>query len=659
MARTLPATGLDQLGLLDFLDTDVRPSFIVQVDPATTSGDASHIHKVVYANHSCRESTPQYVTSLSESSSLVSEMVQWLSWIKTARDGSSFTDSHSSWSLKVIQDQWRVFTCTTLQRTSSHEVESPRKTVFDLAFDSGCITGYFYELLRGVDWAQTPLGPLYTWRSELLHTVSLALSNPEACCIYWGPERTILYNQPFSVIIGDNHPALGGVAKTAFTSFYPIIEAIFQEVGNTGRPVGDRDNSVPLMRSDNSLEEGFFSYWHLPIKGPDGALLGVYNEVYDVTAQTVSQRRMSNLLKIGEASSSVQRLDQFWPAALQSFDFDASEVPFAAIYTRYDESYPPGWCKDRPLSDDESLKLQGTSGKSSISFPDQIRLSEKCGLALAIKNSSNSTEPFVIRVRDLERVELNVTDNKLPITEDARAVVWPLQVSSLHHAAWVVLGIPHLRPCDKTCRTFISLLTRQMETGAAALVLLVEELKELENTVVLANLEKLRLENELALKRQEAEYSAWRFLEFAKRSPVGVFIHGPEGDIKFANEAWYRSFGLPYGAQGSLLWRERIHPDNLAGIDDLWKQVVTHGKDFSHFEYRVRKLPSEIVQGEDDCRHLASTCFAELDQDGNFKSVTGLVVDNTVHRAHEREVAERLASALEAKRTQENFMGRW
>lgn len=47
-----------------------------------------------------------------------------------------------------------------------------------------------------------------------------------------------------------------------------------------------------------------------------------------------------------------------------------------------------------------------------------------------------------------------------------------------------------------------------------------------------------------------------------------------------------------------------------------------------------------------------------MDDSGNFKSVTGVVIDVSIHKTHEREVAERLASALEAKRAQENFMGK-
>lgn len=86
--------------------------------------------------------------------------------------------------------------------------------------------------------------------------------------------------------------------------------------------------------------------------------------------------------------------------------------------------------------------------------------------------------------------------------------------------------------------------------------------------------------------------------------------------------------------------------------------LANHGTNHAHFEFRVRKDPTKELVEDEQCRYLSSSCFAEVDQFGGFKSVTGVIVDNTLHRTHERETAERLISALEAKRAQENFMGK-
>jgi len=92
-------------------------------------------------------------------------------------------------------------------------------------------------------------------------------------------------------------------------------------------------------------------------------------------------------------------------------------------------------------------------------------------------------------------------------------------------------------------------------------------------------------------------------------------------------------------------------------MDEKWRLLTARGESHTQFEFRVRKYPGQKWADDGDYRVLSSSCFAELDQKGAFKSVTGVILDNTLDRAHEREVAERLASALEAKRAQENFMG--
>lgn len=41
-----------------------------------------------------------------------------------------------------------------------------------------------------------------------------------------------------------------------------------------------------------------------------------------------------------------------------------------------------------------------------------------------------------------------------------------------------------------------------------------------------------------------------------------------------------------------------------------------------------------------------------------MESVTGVLMDVSVHKAHEQAMAEQLTNALEAKRARENFIGK-
>ncbi|KAF2149058.1 hypothetical protein K461DRAFT_324485 [Myriangium duriaei CBS 260.36] len=642
---------LAHLGLVDFLETDERPTFIVETSSSPRSGDSNTPQTIVYVNQSCHNKTPQYAVLNSQSGSTSLRLQhRWLGWLRSARSGDKFEDDYTTWSLTILRHRWRVFTCTLLNRALSDPPSQPSQDLFDVALKSESITPEHHAFLQNIEWDKTHLGPLSTWPTEIRHIVALVLAHPSPACVYLGEDRIILYNPAFAPLIKNLHPqALGRSAKVAFDSFWDYFEKMFCSMLETRKAVSQGNVSVPLIRSDDSLEETFFSYVHIPIWDSAGQFLGVLNEPREVTGEVLSKRRMSNLLKIGEVSSSIIRLDQFWPAILQAFDFEDSEVPFAAIYTRHDSLDTQNRSENHPGRDDNILKLEGTMGQRAAHFAEEIDLLSDSGIALAIRQSMSSSDALLVRYQEVLRPGSGHFKDQKPTTDEDRVVVVPIHISSVHHAAWIIIGIHSLRPYDHECNTFIQLMTKQIATGATALVHLAEERKE-------ALLEKQRLAQELAIKKKEAEDSALRFLEFAKHSPVGVYIFGPNGEIKFANETWYRLFSLPSGSRGDQLWRQTLHPDDLHLVDEKWMLLANHGTNHAHFEFRVMKQPNETLVGGSDCRYLSSTCFAEVDENGNLASVTGVIVDETVHKAHEREVGERLAGAIEAKRTQENFM---
>lgn len=52
-------------------------------------------------------------------------------------------------------------------------------------------------LIRAMDWAQTPLGPIAQWPQSLRTTVSLCLASNFPICLIWGPQRTMIYNDGY------------------------------------------------------------------------------------------------------------------------------------------------------------------------------------------------------------------------------------------------------------------------------------------------------------------------------------------------------------------------------------------------------------------------------------------------------------------------------
>lgn len=135
-----------------------------------------------------------------------------------------------------------------------------------------------------------------------------------------------------------------------------------------------------------------------------------------------------------------------------------------------------------------------------------------------------------------------------------------------------------------------------------------------------------------------------------------MYVLGPSGEVKFSNEAWSRMVGMTDSVGTAKPWRIHIHPDDLEDADTQWQSLV-QGNSQVNFEWRVLVPDPEMPEKEPKTRYLRSSCFPELDDNGNMKTVTGVLMDISVHRAHEQATAERLQDALEAKRAQENFMG--
>jgi hypothetical protein len=52
-------------------------------------------------------------------------------------------------------------------------------------------------LMRSIDWAKTPLGPVSGWSHALKTTVGLLLRNRFPLLLWWGPQFVQLYNDAY------------------------------------------------------------------------------------------------------------------------------------------------------------------------------------------------------------------------------------------------------------------------------------------------------------------------------------------------------------------------------------------------------------------------------------------------------------------------------
>lgn len=144
--------------------------------------------------------------------------------------------------------------------------------------------GVMADLIREMDWSQTPLGPLMEWSPTLLSTLNMILSNPMPMQLFWGPEFVVLYNDALLPIMSGKHPgSLGMRAEECWSEAWSIVGPQMKEVFDTGRALSFRETVVPI-RVGGQLSELYWDYSYSPCFGPDGIVEGVIDIAQDVTA---------------------------------------------------------------------------------------------------------------------------------------------------------------------------------------------------------------------------------------------------------------------------------------------------------------------------------------------------------------------------------------
>ncbi|PSK34547.1 Hybrid signal transduction histidine kinase K [Elsinoe australis] len=684
-----PVNNFQDHALASFFSSDPRPTFIVR--PTRSSLSEYQPFDLIYYNNALKihhDYLQELLTSTRSSgrSRHDAHTASFISFVNKSRQGDFYHYRGILWLATQVQQEWSIFTGTVSHMRHNGEpivptVQSPPRQ--DVAHQSNNneshpstsgsstkgrdidvpMTGSssklalrsspFVDWFESVDWSGTLVGPIDSWPLELRQAVTLSLSNPDPGAVYWGPERVIIYNEPFTTLIKDLHPfAMGTSAKISFGAFWSMFEDICRQVETGGQAVKHNNGAVQLDRS-GFLEEAYFNYTYMPIRDGSGRICGMFHQAVETTSAVVSERQLSALLRLGEMTAQKADLGEFWQATLRSLEDNTVCIPFAAIYLAeryYSAENDLSESFDGVANTGSIYRLEGTSGSHEglASLPSHIDLSTDAGMGAAFKAAW--TQPLLTPIK-----ARTVFEPLLAETDHGHVVVCPLKLSYDKHATCLIIGLDPLRPYDRGYREFLDLIVRQIEDGATSVVLLEQERRRMKQTVESIEQEKQRLSKALEHQMREAKESEFRFLQFAKQAPVGVYIISSDGEVVFHNEAYLKLMALsPGGRLSRHCWRDNIHPDDITNVDMQW-QALINGKPRADFELRVLRHNAK-PDDPDGITYLSTTCFTQLDTGGHTKSVTGISMDISVHRAHERVVAERLANALEAKRAQENFM---
>lgn len=153
------------------------------------------------------------------------------------------------------------------------------------------------ERIRAYDWARHPLGPPEQWPGALRMALSLCLNSSFPTAIYWGEDLHILYNDAWSVIPAEKHPAILGMpAREGWSDIWDIVGPQFQRVLHTGDGLALYEQMLPMVRGGRPTET-WWNYSFTAIRHADHRIGGVFNQGHEITHVVLARREREDELR--------------------------------------------------------------------------------------------------------------------------------------------------------------------------------------------------------------------------------------------------------------------------------------------------------------------------------------------------------------------------
>jgi PAS domain S-box-containing protein len=346
---------------------------------------------------------------------------------------------------------------------------------------------------------------------------------------------------------------------------------------------------------------------------------------------------------------------------LCAYYFIEYDVPFVFLYSvSEDTDSDMSSMNSGSLSQSPQCVLEGTLG-----VPEGHRAAVS---PLDLKTSDEGFAPYLRESMKTDRpVHLTTEDNTLSwdLIEGLKwrgfgdpcraAVVCPIHPTTGETIlGFLVMGINPRRPYDDDYSLFIQLLSRQLATSMASVVLFEDEIKRGQRAARLAALDRQELSKQLDLRTQEAFESETKFTRMAEFAPVGMFIASSVGQITYSNDTWWEISRHPRSENSANTWMDSIKDEDRGRVERTWKEIVDK-KTASTLEFRF-KTPWQDRNGSRGDTWVLMSAYPERDEEGNLKSVFGSITNISQQKWAEDFQKRRMEEAIELKRQQENFI---
>ena len=260
------------------------------------------------------------------------------------------------------------------------------------AFPGGGEAG---KLLRDLDWERTPLGAPKAWPQALTTLVRVMLNAGQPMFIAWGPERTLLYNDGYSEMLGARHPV--AFARPFFETWPEVREEVGSLMDRVfeGEPIHMDDLTLTLHRKGYP-EETHFSFSYTPMPNESGDIVGLFCVCTETTDRVIGERQ-----QVEKAKRERDRL------------FEMSRDLFGvATFDGYLTSINPAWSRQLGRPNEDLL----AKPFSEIIHPDDLAIT---GDVVATLMSGQAVHQFHVRLLKADGTPVSFAWSAVPEADAA------------------------------------------------------------------------------------------------------------------------------------------------------------------------------------------------------------------------------------------------
>src|SRR5579883_684964 len=303
------------------------------------------------------------------------------------------------------------------------------------------------------DWSRTSIGPVERWPVTWRNAVNLSLASGFPSAIGLGPELVYIYNDAFITLGGRaRHPeALGRPVREVWREIWPqVLEPRFSETLSTGRPTGEADLLLPLMRS-GYLEETYITFSFAALTDDHGNPSGIFCTATENTALVITARQVECVRRLASHCACADSPATACRIAAQALEEQRRDVPFAIFYV-----LDSGGMRVESLATTGLNGIPaGVPGRGALDqTADPWRLPEVLSGAspILIDDVANILGPALANPEVLPR----------------QALVTPLGITGPDTPRVIlVAGLNPMRPVEES-RQFFQLVTGQVQTALSS-----------------------------------------------------------------------------------------------------------------------------------------------------------------------------------------------